>query len=167
MLLVAAILTGLIGWKLIESVTAPHYVEPLIVNLFGPAQYDGAIKKQHVGPEWKFPGQALSASTQKFRFDLGYPPVKYARWLVIWTPGSKATSLRLVHMDDGPANITEIGIIEGTDHPRPTAEELIITDSINQLVSGHVAKQIGFQVKDGGDADWVIYSSRLEIQLMR
>ena len=122
---------------------------PLVFNLFGPVQNEGAHVQ--VGPRsWEWPGAALSASTKRLRFDLRYPPVVHARWVVIWTPGNGSAAHRLVCSDDGPANLIELGSVTGRDRATPLAQELEITDALNALRERRTYKHIGFQVRGDG-----------------
>jgi hypothetical protein len=135
---------------------------PLVFNLFGPVQNEGALV-QVPSPEWKWPGTALSASTTRMRFDLDYAAVTFARWVVVWVPGAHASQLRLVNTDDGPKNISEMGVIGGRDITTPVAEDCVITDQLNALRGNHVQKHIGFQIKGDGVTPIKLFESRLEI----
>ena len=148
-------------------------VIPVVLQLFGPVQYEGALhgawghdncqQYNQQDCSWIFPGNALTASTKAFFFQYGYPKVVYARWVIVWTCGNIETSIRLVYMDGGPKNIQEIDRIDCEGHMTPVVRARNITIPLNQLINDRIEKHLGFQTRDNGWAQWTLYESRLEI----
>lgn len=152
--------------QLIANIERPPFVAiPTFISLMGPRQGDGLLVLP-VGTEWKFL-TALTASTKMFCFNLGVLEVAYARWVVIWTSNNVAVNARLVSFDyatnEVMQNPVELALAEadGAMAPRAVAKE--ITGQLNDLAKSKVTKQIGFQVKDDGVNNWLLYESRLEI----
>jgi hypothetical protein len=135
------------------------------IQLFGPVQSNGA-NIQTLPTTYAFPGSALTASTKTFDFELngGFPPVIFAVWRLIWTPGvTTANFMRLVHFDDGPVNVTQIVEIGGVSSSTPRNDAVEITTALNALITAGVRKNIGFQVKGNNSTSTTLYESRLEI----
>lgn len=137
---------------------------PDFTNLFGPVQ-GGAALIQNVGTLWQWPGTAATASTKQFRFDLGYPSVEFARWVLVWKPvvGCK---MRLVYFDEG-GSVVEFASISPNVTGGPVGQAADITDALNALIAGRVKKHIGFQAMDDGVNPWALYESRLELNFSR
>ena len=110
-----------------------------------------------------FIGDALTPSTKWFPFSRGFPRVESAIWKHTWTPNDANTYVRLVHMDNGPDNITQIGEIQSNGSTSPVVETLDFTSVMNELIVAKVDKHLGFQVRDNGSSSSSIYESRLEI----
>lgn len=110
---------------------------------------------------WLYPGNATSASTARWRGDMGFK-IATARWIVVWTPGNSSTSsgVRLCWADDGPSNITEFARINGNNATTPVTAAVDITSALNSMT---VNKQILHQTLGNGSAGVQIYSSVLEI----
>jgi hypothetical protein len=135
---------------------------PFHMHLFAPVQIEGALVHTPTN-QWAWPGEALSASTGHLAFRYGFPPVTFARAIIVWSPGSVNNGIRIVHADDGPTNITEMGrkiSTESTQSPR--AHGIILTDQLNELVNNKVSKHVGYQVIGDG-TPMTIYEVTLEI----
>ena len=135
---------------------------PVTYQLFGPVQADGKEENTY-GTTYVFIGDALTASTKWFPFSQGLPPVQSAVWKHEWTPNDIGTSVRLVHMDNGPANITPIAEVQSDGSMTPVVESIDFTKVMNELIAAKVDKHLGFQVKDDGASSSSIYESRLEV----
>jgi hypothetical protein len=135
---------------------------PVTYQLFGPIQADGKEENSY-GTTYVFIGDALTASTKWFPFSKGFPLVESAIWKHIWTPNDGKTYVRLVHMDNGPANVTPIVEIQSNGSTSPVVETVDFTSAMNELILARVDKHLGFQVKDDGSSSSSIYESRLEI----
>ena len=133
------------------------------------AQFYGPdpVSRSMTGPPvlWHFPGAALSASVKRFRFELGWQPVREARFVAIWTSNYPVNVIRVVHMDSGPTNIVQMGRIDGvtSNSPRPGAVD--ITAAYNALVAARTMKFIGYQVWTDGVVPWTLYDVHLELNL--
>lgn len=100
------------------------------------------------GTSWVWPGSALTASVNKAWFNLNLPTAQYVRLLVVWNPrGDSGNGVRLVHADDGPTNITELGAVSGSTATTPIVSTLDLTTDWNSLGSGGVAKNLGMQLR--------------------
>lgn len=124
------------------------------------------------GSTFAFPGDALSASTFKMHFDklAEGRRVKYARWILVWTPrtvaGGGATAVRLVMFDDGPSNIVvagRIGSPVGVSSQSPRTDQVDVTDVLNDAIAAGNYKQFGHQTAGTGSSGCYIYSSSVEI----
>ena len=115
------------------------------------------------GMTYVFIGDALTPSTKWFPFSQGFPLVESAIWKHTWTPNDVNTYVRLVHMDNGPKNITPIVEIQSNGSVLPVVETVDFTSAMNELIVAKVDKHLGFQVKDDGSSSSSIYESRLEI----
>ena len=136
---------------------------PIFYDLYGPESRSGAALVQgSTGGGYLWPGSALSASTLRMRFDLVTRRVAYARWLVVWTPNGAGNGIRLVHADDGPANVTAVAEFTGLSQVTPINSAADITDELNALIDGGALKQVGHQVMAGSRSP-VIFASRLEV----
>ncbi len=129
-------------------------------QFFGP--FPGSGYTTHLGPTYGFM-TALTASTKHFFFNDGLSPIVRALWIVVWIPINPAASARLVHMDDGPLNITQIAAVPGMATPNPIVSYADVTAPLDALRQAGVYKSLGVQFKDDGFTDWRIYESRLEI----
>lgn len=135
---------------------------PIVYQMFGPVQADGGEENMY-NTAYTFIGNALSANTKVFPFSMGLPFAVKATWRHIWTPNSNQTFVRLVHMDGGPTNITQIVEVQSGGTATPVVEIRDFTGAFNDLVTAKIDKQIGFQVKDNNTLTSTIYESRLEI----
>lgn len=112
----------------------------------------------------------VTCHTWQGHFQLGMKQATNAVWRVCWAWTKKSnapTILRLVHADDGPANLVEIGRISTVDwKPGVTMWNSSIgwTAQFNDLVSKKAFKNVGWQVQGDGVSPINVYSSRLEIQ---
>jgi hypothetical protein len=118
-----------------------------------------------VGATWAWGGDCLSSSTGRMRFDLLTDAILiHAKLLFEWTPnapGAPKSGVRLVHMDDGPTNITEIWAVE-SNTMTPIVSSYDVTADIQALITAGVDKQLGFQVHGDGTNSCTIYGAILE-----
>lgn len=144
--------------------TSTHLHHPIIYQLFGPVHLQAAMSYP-LPPDWRFPGSALTASTVPFSFDFGMLRARWACFRMIWTTDSPLVQARLVHADDGPQNITEMGLIEGRgEGPKVANNQTVdVTKRFNELVDARVYKNIGFQLAGDGLASFILWSARLEV----
>jgi hypothetical protein len=118
-----------------------------IMQLFGPVQSNGCISQ--VPPDdWWFPETVVSASTKQLRCDYRLNFLLACKWNVVCIPSGN--SIRLVHFDDGPSNITEIAQVTS---PSTSAVTLSAWIELNGLISAGKYKQIGYQIKKGPSAN--------------
>jgi hypothetical protein len=134
---------------------------PVTYQLFGPVQADGKEENTY-GAKYVFIGDALTPSTKWFPFSRGFPPVESAIWKHVWTPNDVNTYAVLVHMDNGPANITRIGEIRSNGSATPMVQTLDFTSVMNELIAAKMDKHLGFEMRDAGVSS-SLYESRLEI----
>lgn len=121
---------------------------------------------QYVTPAfWQYPGSALTAATKLFRFDFGVLPARSARLRMVWTSATDQHYARLVHADDGPSNIVEMGVIRsrGRGLDLPDNQVVDVTQAFNELRAGRVYKNIGFQLHGDGATEVAVWEARLEI----
>jgi hypothetical protein len=137
-------------------------VLPATYQFFGPVQADGREVNTY-GTTYVFIGDALTPSTKWFPFSKAFPRVESAIWKHTWTPNDVNTYVRLVHMDNGPANVTPIEEIQSNGSAFPVVETVDVTKAMNELINAKVDKHLGFQVKDDGSSSSSIYESRLEV----
>lgn len=132
-----------------------------VYNLVGPNP-TGAIMQPSTGGDWLWPGDALSASSAGFFFDVAeFRPVAFARWAIVWTPGAAANGIRLLHADPGPTNIVVMGEQTGNPASTPVSTAVDITDQLNTLIQGRKLKFLQHQVRSNGSM--TVHASRLEI----
>lgn len=114
------------------------------------------------GTNWAFSGAALSASTISLYANMGMS-LHYARFLMVWTPNhaTSATGVRLVHMDSGPTNITEIAKFELTGMT-PRVDAVDVTAALQALLAGGANKFLGLQTRGNGFAPSKTYSALIE-----
>ena len=121
----------------------------VVVDIYGPEPRDAQATADSPGGTYTWPGAALSTSTRRFYFDRGLRTLVRATWELAWIPDGTGDGVRLVHMDDGPTNITQIA--ERTGAPAGyeyyTAD---LTSAINALIASGVFKHIGLQWKASG-----------------
>lgn len=115
--------------------------------------------------DWLFPGNALSASLRRFRFDW-CRPIADARWMVVWDPNTSGTQtgIRLVQSDDGPTNLVELDRFVVTGPMSPITGAKDVTAKLQALQQAGVMKNIGHQTIGNGSAGPKIYRSTLEIR---
>jgi hypothetical protein len=115
---------------------------------------------------WHWGGNALTASAFKVYFDkLTGAQIIFARVVFTWTPnapGAPTSGVRLVHFDDGPANITEIIAFEDNDMT-PIVSTQDITADLQALLAAGVVKQLGYQVHGDGSNSCTIYGALIEV----
>lgn len=145
------------SWQ--DTGTRTIYV-PVTLQLGGPDP-DGLINYTTTGT-WSFVGSALSSSAKRLLYSYGGIRVEYARMVAVWTTASMSNQIRLVHFDDGPANITEIGVITPSATGSPIATSLIVTSGLDALAAASQEKQIGYQVIGDGSSV-TLYEIRVEI----
>ncbi len=137
-------------------------VYPQTINLFGPVQA-GAALTQTAGSNWQFVGNALTASTKYFPFAEGkYPDVHWARFVVVWGPGSVNNKIKFISADGGPTNFQDIGMVTGQATPNPVVSDVGVTAQLQQLVTNGVSKHIGF-IAQGDGTPFLLNEVRLEI----
>ena len=139
-----------------------------MIDLMGPEPRGSGTPEALLGETsatYWFPGDALSASIKLFRFEMGLVPVAWGRWVMTWNPlGIGASGVRLVHMDAGPSNITQIAEFTGYYNVTPIVGAVDITATLNSLRTGGQYKFIGHQLRSNGITQApLVYSSALEI----
>jgi hypothetical protein len=137
---------------------------PVTYELFGQdAQYASSLHGWP-GTDFNWSADALTGSTHNFRFDLGLGTIFQAKWRLVFNSlGRTACVTRLVHLDPGPFNITEIGRLDNGNSPSPTHKWLDITAAMQALVAGGKEKYLGHQCKGDGGTGPIVFSSRIEI----
>lgn len=135
---------------------------PTVVNLFGPAQTPQSVLNG-VTAAPQFVGMALTGSTHWFKFSQNMRPVVDARLLVVWASRNVSNYIRIIHFDNGPANIVEIGRIYGNGSMNPSGQALDFTQNFNNLVTQGIDKHIGFQIGGDGVNQWTLYEVQLEL----
>lgn len=120
------------------------------------------------GGSWAFPGAALTASTYRIYGDyLTGRTVLRADWVVAWNPntGPNPTGVRLVKMDNGPANITELARVDAMNRTTPQVSGVDITAEIQTILDNGEYKHLGHQTYGNGANGCLIYSSVIYIIL--
>ena len=94
---------------------------------------------------------------------VGTSRIKFARWRAIWGTNNTGNKVRLVHFDDGPANITQIDefVSDGTGNPENDAVN--VTTTLQALQDGILDKSIAIQVLCVNGTVYTIYKMALEI----
>lgn len=118
------------------------------------------------GAVFAWPGAALTASTATIHFE--YSPgrtILFAQWILAWNPdtGASPTVVRLIHCDNGPNNITELGRATRTNTNTPVVDGVLLTTQIQALSNGGIFKHIGHQTAGNGGNGPLIYSSVLYV----
>lgn len=132
------------------------------INFAGPMYPSGFAGINSTTYTWN--GAALSNNVSTFRFD--FQPgktIRYARLICVWTPNSTLAGIQLIHMDDGPSNITSFGECPHTGQVTPIVSSVDITAQLNTLIANGVKKHIGWQSKSNGVSSPTIYKVGLEI----
>jgi hypothetical protein len=140
-----------------------QFVIPAWADFFGPLPGEGY--SEILPQRWVFL-TAVTANTRLFRFDLGMPPLAWALWRVVWTTRTPYNATRLIHFDDGVVNIGEIGGYIRPDSARlgsPANQGVDVTNELNALIAGRVAKNIGVQIWGDAQQPVTMYASRLEL----
>ena len=108
-------------------------------------------------------GSAFSATTRTFHFQHMPETIVFARFLVIWWP-TQYSIARLIHMDDGPTNITHMTAVDNTGTGGTAAVDSIdITSVLETLRAAGVAKHLGVQAAAAVPNTTKIGAVRLEI----
>lgn len=111
---------------------------------------------------WKYPGQALSASSipMKFQFPM---KVASARWVLVWNPaaGPAYNAVRLVTADSGPSNEMQIAFINRNNTNSPVVDGVDLTAALQTLCAAGQEKQLLQQTC--GDTASHIYGSWIEV----
>jgi hypothetical protein len=121
--------------------------QQVFIDLFTEPRQSHAV----VGPggsTWVWPGTALSAHVQTLWFSTGQPTASWVRAVIIWNPrGNAANGVRVLHMDDGPTNLTALFEATGRTESTPVVDAGAITTEWNALVTGLTSKHLGWQTK--------------------
>lgn len=113
---------------------------------------------------WSWNGAALSNSVVTMRWDFQpQKEIRFARLICVWTPQHSASKVRLIHMDDGPTNITEIAQCASGGEATPIVSGADITADLNALRSGGVKKHLGWQTQGNGSTQFLVYKVAIEI----
>lgn len=117
------------------------------------------------GAAFAFPGNALTASSFRFRGDLGFRPILSAKWIIVWNPNTTSgyTAVRLVKGDDGPANLVELARVQHNYYTSPKVDAVDITAALQGIVNNQQYKQILQQTAGNGAYGALIYASWIEI----
>lgn len=133
------------------------------VQLFGPVQNEGSLF-QVPGGGWHHPGAATSTSYKTFWFNRAWQRITWAALKIEWIPNHQGNSLRLIHADDGPSNITTIAEVAGSNNTNPAAAAFNVTAALQALARGGRPKHLGWQMRSsGGNRQVRIYQIHLEI----
>jgi hypothetical protein len=109
-------------------------------------------------PSYAWQGSALTASTATVYFNL-ISPAAWVRWVLVWNPGGNAANgVRLIHADDGPANIVPLAEVTGSVYVTPIVSAVALTPAWNGLIGG-AYKHVGMQMKGAP----TVFQSRLEV----
>lgn len=133
-----------------------------VINFAGPMYPSGFAGVNSTTYTWN--GAALSNSVSTFRFD--YTPgktIQYARLICVWTPNTSQAGIQLIHMDDGPANITTFAECGHNGQTTPIVSSVDVTGVLNTLIANGVKKHIGWQSKSNGTTPPTIYKVGFEI----
>lgn len=104
-------------------------------------------RTQTPGASYIYPGVATSASFRPWRFDKTLGKIIYAELDVVWTPNAVDSAVRLIHADDGPANVTQIKEVTGLNSATPVNSTFDITTEMQTVQNLGLAKQLGWQIK--------------------
>ncbi len=132
------------------------------LNFAGPSYPSGFSGVNSSTYTWN--GAALSNNVSTFRFD--FQPgktLRFARLLCVWTPNSSGAGIKILHMDDGPTNLTDIAECPHSGQTTPIVSAVDITASINTLISNGSKKHLGWQSKSNGVTPPTIYKISLEL----
>lgn len=138
---------------------------PLRMNLYGPAQADGALRET-INPGWNWVGSALTPSTKTLRFGQGYPKIAHARALVIWLAPTTNYYAGIFWFDRfGSAQnmrLLDYKPSEGSQNPRIVSFDLttILQDISNVGENGVIA----FKIWGDGVTQMQLYEVRVEIE---
>lgn len=140
---------------------------PVPYQLFGPVQTEGSMRG-NIGSEWLTPGAAFTAHTKWLPFNVPTAPVRFARWLVVWTPNRATARTRLVSFDHATdvRNLLEMDVmaeLAGQDTMSAIVQAVDITSKLNALVTLSKQRHLAFQVKDDGIHPWRIFEHRIEV----
>lgn len=136
---------------------------PATFQLFGPTQlfrrYDSM---------WRTPSNAFTSSTKFLRFDLNYPNIASAKWVVAWTANNPTAAIRLVAWDAeanhaGHVNETVLFTLCSSGRDSPTASLIDVTQAMNALRQDGRVRIIGVEVIDDGGDEWTLFEARLEL----
>lgn len=143
---------------LIDAGGGTIYV-PVTYQLCGPDP-DGAIAGT-AGGSFAFVGSALSSSSKRIAFQYGSMRCEFARFQVVWTAGLITNEVELVHADDGPTNITQIGSLFPSTTGTPVNSAIDVTSGIDALAVAEVSKNLLWRIRGGGS--YTIFEVRLEV----
>lgn len=132
---------------------------PVTYQLSGP-DADGVLSGT-APANFSFVGNALSASSKRLYLQYGTPRVEYAFFNVIWTSGSTSNEVELIHADNGPTNIVQIGSILASAAGSPVNDGLDVTTGLDNLAQAGVFKNVLWRIRGG--SSYTIYEVRLEI----
>jgi hypothetical protein len=93
---------------------------------------------------------------------VGTARIVYARWRCIMGSNDTGNKARLVHFDDGPANIVQIAevVSDGTGNPVNSATD--VTTTVAALQDGIVDKNLGIQVSCVNGSVFTVYKQAIE-----
>jgi len=153
----AAVAIGVVSWfRPTRYVRVDHH-------LFGPNTYN-ATDQADSASAYAWPGGSLSSSNTVAWGLGGTVRIGYAVFDVQWQSNNTGNTTRLVHSDDGPANITQIAeaISDGTGNPINSG--IIITTELQALQDSlTVHKNIGWQALKVNGTTLRYYAVRLRV----
>lgn len=133
-----------------------------IVHFAGPSYPSGFGGVNSTVYAWN--GAALSNNVSTFRFDFQTgKTLRFARLLCVWTPNSAQAGIKLLHMDDGPSNLTDLAECPHAGQITPIVSAVDITSALNALIANGVKKHLGWQSKSNGVTPPTIYKISLEL----
>ncbi len=94
---------------------------------------------------------------------VGTARIKFARFRCIMGSNNSGNKARLVHSDDGPANITQIAEVVSDGSGNPVNSAADVTSSLVALQDGILDKNIGVQVSCVNGSVFTVYKMALEL----
>jgi hypothetical protein len=114
------------------------------------------------GGTYGFMTATSSNSIAAWQF-VGTSRIKYARWRCIMGSTNTGNKARLVHFDDGPANITQIAEVVSNGAGTPVNSAVDVTNTLAALQDGVLDKNIGVQFASVNTTTFTVYKQALEL----
>ncbi len=96
---------------------------------------------------------------------VGTARIKFARLRAVWSSNNAGNKVRLVHFDDGPANITQVHEFTTAGAGTPVNDAADVTSTLAALQDGIVNKNLGIQVFCVNGSVFTVYKMALEYVL--
>jgi hypothetical protein len=136
---------------------------------FGPRPGDGYTVPDGTGGGTNFVFlTGTTANTLPYwAVSMGLAKITYANFRVIAAANNPANKIRLVHSEDGPVNITEIGRWTANGSGNPENFATSVTAALQNLQETHIGplKSLGIQVTKLNATTLTVYKAALEIEL--